>query len=221
MSASEPEVVEKRDKRTRLLLAGGAVSLVLPLLGLVYIKLSEAKTAHAPNSSVMFDRRENGDAKVNVSQSVAILAPPAAAQGQSSLPIAGGQTMAPAAGGSSLDFVKGGTNNTYYQDKAAPAVSTQAAPAAPAPQPAPEPVQKTVAAKKGGKKAFNMPKLNGTKSFSGNFKSSSPKPTGGKGMAGVADPQAKGGGDMADMLKNVPGGADNPDLQKYLKTQGK
>ena len=41
-------------------------------------------------------------------------------------------------------------------------------------------------------------------------------------MAGVADPQAgKGDGDMAEMLKNVPGGVNNPEVQKYLKSQGK
>lgn len=67
-----------------------------------------------------------------------------------------------------------------------------------------------------------MPRLQGTKSFS-SFKGSSPKPTGAPGgMTGVADPQSgKAGGDMAEMLKNVPGGVDNPEVQKYLKSQGK
>ena len=150
---------------------------------------------------------------------------PAAPEGSgpSSLPVAGGQTMAPAPGASSLDFVKGGANNTYFQDKqapaAAPAASTQAAPA-PAAAPAPEPAAKTVA-KKGGKKEFSMPKLQGTKGFN-SFKGASPKPTGAQGMTGVADPQAgKGGGDMSELLKNVPGGASNPEVQKYLKNQGK
>jgi hypothetical protein len=222
MATPEQEVQEVRNKRTILLLAGGAFSLVLPLLGIVYLRMSESKTARAPDSSVMFDRRGNGDAKVNVSQTVSIVNPAAATPppGASSLPIAGGQTVTTAPGGSSLDFVKGGANNTYYQDKpaAAPAASTPTvAAAAAAPEAAPAP--KTVA-KKGGKKAFNMPKLQGTKGFS-TFKGSSPKPTGGKGMTGVADPQAgKGGGDMADMLKGVPGGANNPEVQKYLKSQG-
>lgn len=222
MSTPEQEVQEGRKKRTILLLAGGAVSLVLPLLGVIYIRMSEAKTARPPDSSVMFDRRENGEAKVNVSQTVAIVNP-APAPGPSSLPVAGGPTMVPAPGSSSLDFVKGGANNAYFQDKAAappaaPAASTPTV--SPAAAPEPESAPKT-AAKKGGKKAFNMPKLQGTKSFS-SFKGSSPKPTGGMGMTGVADPQAgKGGGDMADMLKNVPGGVDNPEVQKYLKSQGK
>lgn len=227
MSTPEQEVLDARKKRTVLLLAGGAASLVLPLLGVVYIKMSEAKTARPPDSSVMFDRRESGDAKVNISQTVTIINPAASAggPGASSLPVAGGPTMVPAPGsGSSLDFVKGGASNSYFQDKpAAPAASTQAAPAAPAaaPEAAPEEAApRTAAAKKGGKKAFNMPKLQGVKGFS-SFKGASPKPTGGGGMTGVSDPQAgKGGGDMAEMLKNVPGGASNPEVQKYLKSQG-
>jgi len=222
MPPSEQEAQDVRKKRTVLLLAGGAVSLVLPLLGIVYIRMNEAKTARPPDGSVMFDRRENGSARVNVSQTVAIPTP-AGGSGASSLPVAGGTTMAPAAGGgSSLDFVKGGASNAYFQDKAALAASTQTAPAAAAPAapPEPEPAPKAVA-QKGGKKAFNAPKLSGTKSFS-TFKGGSPKPSGGQGMAGVADPKAgKGGGDMAEMLKGVPGGADNPEVQKYLKSQGK
>ncbi len=224
MATPEEEVLAARKKRTILLLAGGAASLVLPLLGVVYIKMSEAKTARPPDSSVMFDRRENGEAKVNVSQTVTIINPSGpAGSAASSLPVAGGQTVTTAPGGSSLDFVKGGANNTYYQDKAAaaapPAASTRTA-VTPVVVPEPEPEPKTVA-KKGGKKAFSMPKLQGTKGFS-SFKGASPKPTGGTGMTGVADPQAgKDGGDMAEMLKSVPGGANNPEVQKYLKSQGK
>jgi hypothetical protein len=226
MGTPEQDIQAARKKRTILLLAGGAASLALPLLGVLYIKMSEAKTARPPDSTVMFDRREGGDAKVNVSQTVTIMNPAGpAASGPSSLPVAGGMTMTPAPGsGSSLDFVKGGANNTYFQDNkpaaAAPAASTATAPVAPVAATAPEPAPKT-AAKKGGKKAFSVPKLQGTKGFS-SFKGASPKPTGGQGMTGVADPQAgKGGGDMSDMLKNVPGGANNPEVQKYLKSQGK
>ncbi len=218
MPTPEQDIHKIRHKRTLLLLAGGTVSLVLPLLGVVYIRMNEAKTARTP-SSVMFDRRENGDAKVNISQTVTIISPAApAGSAATSLPVAGGRTMTPAPGGSSLDFVKGGANNTYFQDKSAVA-STPTVPAAMAAAPLPEPAPKTII-KKGGKKAFNMPKLQATKGFN-SFKGSSPKPTGGQGMTGVADPQAgKVGGNMADMLKNVPGGTNNPEVQKYLKSQG-
>lgn len=223
MATPEEEALEARRKRTIWLMAGGAASLVLPLLGVVYIKMTEAKTARLPDSSVMFDRREKGDMKVNVSQTVTIVNPAGQANpNATSLPIAGGQTVTTAVGGSSLDFVKGGANNTYYQDKPAvtpPAVTT--APAAPpvvVPEPAPAP--KSVA-KKSGKKAFSIPKLQGTKGFS-SFKGASPKPTGGQGMTGIADPQAgKGGSDEEDLIKNIPGGMNNPEVQKYLKSQGK
>ena len=71
-------------------------------------------------------------------------------------------------------------------------------------------------AQKGGKKAFSMPKLQGTKGFS-SFKGS-PKPTG-KGMTGAAGKAGAEDGDMAEMLKKVPGGASNPEVQKYLNSQ--
>jgi hypothetical protein len=192
MSSPEQEVQEGRKKRTLLLLAGGAASLILPLLGVVYIKMSESKASRAANSSVMFDQREGGETKVNVSQTI----------------------VAPAPGsGSSLDFVKG--SNNYFSDKTADATqaSTTTTPAATPAAPAPE--TKT-AAKKGGAKPFAMPKLQGTKSISNNFKANSPK--GGAGLAGVADPQSgKDGTDMNELLKNIPGGIDNPEVQKLMK----
>lgn len=219
MPTPEEEAQEARKKRTVLLLAGGAASLILPLLGVVYIRVSESKTARAPNGSVMFDRRESGEEKINVTQTVTIIPPSAASPAESSLPVAGGVTMTPAPGSSSLDFVKGG-ENSYFPDKKAPAVAPST-PAVSGPivaeEPEPEP---KVAAKKGGKKTFVMPKLQGTKSFS-SFKGTSPKPTGGKGVAGVAAPAGKGDGDIAEMLKNVPGGVNNPEVQKFLKSQGK
>lgn len=217
MATPEQEIQQGRDKRTKVLLAGGAVSLILPLLGVVYIRMNEAKTARAPDSSVTFERREAGEEKVNVSQTVTIINPAAApVSGASSLPIPGGMTATPASGGgSSLDFVKGGA---FPEKTAAPAASTPTVAAAP-PPPVMEsgPIAKPVAPKS-GKKAFSMPKLQGTKGFS-SFKGGSPKPTG-QGMTGAAAPTGKGDDDMSDMLKNVPGGVNNPEVQKYLKSQG-
>ncbi len=217
MATPEQDIQQGRDKRTKVLLAGGAVSLILPLLGVVYIRMNEAKTARAPDSSVTFERREAGEEKVNVSQTVTIMNNSAATgPGASSLPVPGGMTSTPApGGGSSLDFVKGGA----FPDKnVPPAASTPTVVAkAPAPEIESGPIAKPVA-QKAGKKAFSMPKLQGTKGFS-SFKGGSPKPTG-KGLTGAAGPAAKGDDDMADMLKNVPGGANNPEVQKYLKSQG-
>lgn len=216
MDTPEQDIQQGRDKRTKLLLAGGAVSLILPLLGVVYIRMIEAKTARAPDSSVTFERREAGEAKVNVSQTVTIMAPVASspAPGMSSLPLPGGATESPG-GGSSLDFVKGGA---FPEKSTAPAAAAPlVAAAAPIPQIESGPIAKP-SAPKSGKKAFNMPKLQGTKSFS-SFKGS-PKPTG-KGLTGAAEKAGAEDGDMAEMLKKIPGGASNPEYQKYLKSQGK
>lgn len=187
--------------------------LILPLLAVVYMRIREANTVHAPTTSVMFDRREQGDEKVVITQRIAIVDPVA-----SSLPVAGGPTMVQS--GSSLDFVKDGG----FPGKPSAAAATEAA----APrrsasvsepvesEPAPEPV-----AKKGGKKIFNAPKLQGTKNFS-SFKAGSPRPGGAMGARGSDEQQGgNGGGGMADMLKGVPGGVNNPEVQKYLQSQGK
>lgn len=214
MSTPSAEELAARKKRTMLLLAGGAVSLVLPLAGVAYLRISESRQAHAPTANVVFDRREANEAKINVSQTVAINNATSAA--------GPGSPAAPAGG--SLGFVKG-SNEYYTEKKEAPAPSTPTvAAAAPAPEPEPAPAAKTAKPKKGSKKEFFMPHLQGTKSMAGSSFSragGSPKPTGGSGMAGVADPKSGKGGDMADLLKNVPGGADNPEVKKLLQNQGK
>ena len=47
MPTPEQEVQEGRNKRTIMLLAGGAVSLMLPLLGVVYIKMTHGYSPRA------------------------------------------------------------------------------------------------------------------------------------------------------------------------------
>lgn len=230
MSTPTPEELDARKKRTMWLIAGGVVSLILPLAGVAYLKISESRGSHGPNGNVAFERREAGERKVEASQTVVInnnMNPAAVNMGPGSpgMGSSAGAPMAPAGG--SIGFVKG--SNEYFQDKKetpAPAAAAPAAPAAPAPAPEPEPAKKT--AKKGGKKDFFIPHLQGTKSMAGSgFKSSnqggtmSNRPTGGAGMQGVAAPAGAGGGDMSELLKNVPGGADNPEVKKYLQNQGK
>lgn len=223
MSNPEEEVQEGRKKKTWMLFAGGAVSLLLPLGGVAYIKMNESRPARsAGDTASVFEHREGGDAKVNITQQVTIN-PGVAVPAGGSLPKAGGPTESPV--GSSLDFIKGG-NAGYYQDKkdaAPPAQSTapSAAAAAPAPEPEPAPAKPA----KGGKKAFFMPKLSGNKSLTGsNFKSNMPA-KGGAGQMVVADPQSGGGGsggqDMNALLKNIPGGINNPDVQKLIQKNKK
>jgi len=217
----EEELQAKRRKRSILLLASGSVTLILPLLALAYIKANEAKAVHAPSASVVFDRREQGDAKVNVTQTAAPVAPefqigaPA-----SSLPVAGGPA-AVQSGASSLDFVKEGT---FPEKKpAAPAAAAPVPAAAPAPVTAAEADAPKPAAKKGAKKPFNSPKLQGTTSIT-SFKAGSAKAAGGRPAKGAAPVPAPGadatGVDIEAALKNVSGGVNNPEVQKYLKAHG-
>ncbi|MBI3565889.1 MAG: hypothetical protein HY079_11875 [Elusimicrobia bacterium] len=209
----------ERRKRTVWLIAGGAASLLLPLLGAVYLHISSTAGGAGPSGrNDVFERRDAGDKRLVPSQAAvpvsALAAPP-----PSSLPTAGGQTQA--AVGSSLDFIKPGAEmSSKFGDSPKAATATAAAPAAPPPAaaaPAPAPAAAKTPAKK-GKKEFAMPKLQPTRGFSS---------MGGKGghaaPAGAAPAGAPaGGGDAQDLLKNLPhGAADNPQLQQYLKGQGK
>lgn len=219
--AGDEAVQADRKKRTVLLMVGGAVSLVLPLCGVVYLRVKEAGESRAPNSSVMFERREAGDAKVAVSQAVVIVNPAAEGLATAAAPSGGlGSSMpvgAPqAAPGGSLGMIKGSGDFLEGEKKAeTPAASTQAA-KAPVEQGGPISAKKT-APSKGGKKPFVMPKLQSGKGFT-SFKGS-PKPGGGQDYGGVASPQGSGGDDF---LKNLPPGSENnPELQKLLQQQGK
>lgn len=212
---------QERRKKTLLLMVGGALSLLLPLLGVAYLKLKDARVANGPQKgSEVFERREADDAKIVLAGSnapQAFAAPdtsmPAltATQGFSGtsapsapLPSGGrGPAAAAAAMGSSLDFIRGADAAKTEP----PAVSAQAPAAAPAPAAAEleEEEPKPVAKAKPGKKAFVMPKLNPTRGFSGAL--------GGKKNASSAD----GPPDLPpDMMDSIPG-MDNPDVQKALK----
>jgi hypothetical protein len=128
-----------RKKLTLWLLAGAGASLVLPLLGVLYLHFGESKPVRPPDGSVMFDRRERGESKVVLSQTVTAGPAPSAA-----------------GGGSSLDFVKG---TSEFQEKPAEA-STRSA-AVPAAKP-----QKAQPAAKSAKKPLNRPRLQPTDGFS-------------------------------------------------------
>jgi hypothetical protein len=214
MATPEQEAQEvARRKRTLLLMAGGIASLLIPLAGALYLKYGGSGETKGPGRTDVFERREAGDARVTVG-----LAPaPVTASPMS--PVA---APAPVSGGSSLSFVRGdGDFEGKPPGQPSPAAAAAPAPAAPVPQggpiAAPEPEKG-----KGGKKVFSMPKLQTGKGFT-QMKGFSPKPTGGAEISGIAAPAAAGkGGDMAEMLKNLPPGADkNPEIQKLLQGQGK
>lgn len=214
---ADPEEHPERRKKTIYLLAGGAVSLLLPALGAFYLMNSGGGATAPSGRSDLFERRDAGDKRLTPSQAAVPVAPMAA---PSSLPSAGGPTQAVA--GSSLDFIKPGADmSSKFGDAPKPATAAATAPAAPPPPvaapPPPAPAQAKTPAKK-GKKEFTMPKLQPTRGFSS---------MGGKGAAGAkgaapagAPAGAQGGGDMSDMLKNLPpDAANNPQLQQYLQQQ--
>jgi hypothetical protein len=208
MELSAKEEPPERKKRTKWLLAGGAVSLLIPLAGAIYLHVRENSGAPGPSGrSDLFERRDGADLKITPTQTAVV--PPSALTAP---PPSGIFAAGSRAGSSSLDFIK--TNDDLKSRIAdskapgagAPAVTAPAASTAPPVAAAPP---AAVAAKKTpkGPKPFNMPKLQPTRGFSSNFGSS-------KAPQGAAP----GGQGQQDMLKNLPAGAqNNPAVQQYLQ----
>ncbi len=203
-------------------MAGGAASLIIPLLGVLYIRWNETRTApRQADAQGVFQQRE-GERRITPPAAPAMAAAVAVgvpAQSPSAPPTSMMPTSSPlpgsksAEGSGSLGFIK--PSDDYYNKPAetpAPVEKKEEAkPAAAAPE-EPKPEPKTAKKTKPAKKSFAMPKLNTTKGFT-SFKRNAP------GAQAAAD---EGGGDMADMLKNLPPGAENdPRLQEYLRKQGK
>jgi hypothetical protein len=210
---------EARRKKTMVLLAGGALSLVLPLLGVLYLRWSETRAAPKQTDAAVFQQREAAEKRITLPSAPAMAAAvayaqpaqvPAAAPGPGSLPMPSAARAA-AEGNGSLGFIK--PSGDYYAEKK--------------PEPAPEPKKeevKPVAAKatpapkaakaakaKPGKKAFVMPKLNTAKGFT-SFKRNQPA------QKEAPPPGEDAPADMSDLMKNLPpGAANNPDIQKYFK----
>lgn len=216
-----PEEEAARKKKTLLLLAGGAVSLILPLLGVLYLRWKDTRQAPKQHEAAVFQQREGAERRITPPSSPAMAAavvltqpaavPSAPASGASSLPLPTTSGKA-SAGGGSLGFIKG--SDDYYtekKDEPKPEPKKEETKAAPAEQPKPVPA-KSAAKAKPGKKPFVMPRLQPGKGFT-NFK-----------RPGQQQPEAASGedgpADMQEMLKDIPGGASNPDVQKYLKQQG-
>jgi hypothetical protein len=218
MPAPEPEISEQdRKKRTVWLLAGGAASLLLPLLGVFYLHWSATSGAQGPSGrNDVFERRDGGEKRIMPSQTAVPLAVPMTPP-PSSLP-AGGATERPA--GSSLDFIKSNQEMSAKVNDAPKPAAAAAAPPAPAAAPADAAAPEAAAAPaktktKKGKKDFSMPKLQPSRGFT-NFNSGKAGAAAAKGAPGGAP----GGADAQDLLKNLPPGAENnPEVQKYLRQQ--
>lgn len=116
----------ERKRRTVYLVVGGALSLLLPLLGALYLKLSETPLPPGGvDASAVFARREGPAPRVQPAST------PAAPKGSA--------PASPAPGSDSgLSMVRGGQD--YYQEPQPPAAAPAPAKAAPAPAPAPKPI---------------------------------------------------------------------------------
>ena len=205
MATPDQEAPHERQKKTFWLMAGGAISLLVPLAGAIYLHMSQNAGAPGPSGrSDVFERREGEEHKIVPTQTAVVSSPSALLKPTGAV---AGAADKPA--GSSLDFIKSNADvqARIADSKAAgsgPAASTAsvaAAPAAAAAAPA------APAKTKPGKKPFVMPKLQPSRGFT-NFGS-----TGSKGAANT------GGQNPQDFLKNLPPGSQNdPQVQAYLKS---
>ena len=189
---------EERKKLTAWLISGAVASLLLPLLVIVYLRITESRVVPGPSGrNDLFERREGSEVKLTPTQTAVI----PRNQAVSPPPFADARPAAP--GGSSLDFIK---TNDELRVRANPPKAASVPVAAQAPVAASEPTTTAKSkSKTSAKKDFAVPKLQSSK-WSNSFK-------GGKGR------QTTGGGqDMSEMLKNLPPGAENdPRIQEYLK----
>lgn len=216
------EAERVRARKTKLLIAGGVVSLVLPLLGVAYIKITDTSANSLPISvqGAVFDRRET------TSQAIT---PVTAAQPMAAAPAPPVPGQKP---GGSLGFISGG--NEYYQDdKPAPKVGAamqQAAnqaggeaagaltvtgkdgakPAAAPTAAAAKTAAKTAAAQPAAKKPWSPPRLNSSGGGIGaaRFGPQVGSSAGGIGQSGVAGGGGMGGGAPGGAPPGMPPGMD-------------
>lgn len=218
-SAEEEDRQAQRRKRTLYLVVGGVLSLVLPLLGLIYFKLSETQVFSGnvdPNA--VFARREGLSARIQPAGAPAAPSSPpgAAAATGTPLPVSQGAE-------SGLSMIRGG--NDYYQEKTQPTPTPAPAPVKPPPVAPPAAPAKTAAAT--GPQPFSMAHLKATglgdvRSW---FSGGSPRPSSAPGR-----PQAQAQGtqqapNINALLNAAPGASGTatgvapavPDINALLK----
>lgn len=212
-----PEEEAARKKKTLILLVGGAFSLILPLAGVLYLRWKENKTAPKQTDAAVFQQREGAEKRITVAAAPAMSAAVALAQPASLPPptgAAGSLPMPPvegkSSGGGSLGFIK--PTGDYYADKKEepkPEPKKEEPKAAPAEEAQPKKAPAKTAKTKPGKKPFVMPRLQTGKGFTTMKRPGQQQAA--EEPAGDDDEM-----DMQEMLKKIPGGASNPDVQKYL-----
>lgn len=206
MANPEPDAQEsERRKRTIWLLIGGAASLLLPLLGALYLRWSEdAAPPSAGSRQDVFQHRGQDNSKIvptrNVVVPPVVQSPPVSAPALDSRPPAE----------SSLDFIKPAAE-LEPKPPSAKAAAAPPAPEAPAARTAAAPAPKKAA--QTGPKAFVMPKLQPSRGFT-QFGTTGA----GGGQAAPAGQGGQGGQNIQDLLKNLtPAQRNNPQIQKYLQ----
>src|SRR5882672_1513772 len=121
MAGPQDDEEIQRNRRTMLLILGGAASLLLPLLGVVWIKVSESlREPAAQSGSQVFTRRgvdPGSNIKIIPAATAVAVSPPPAAAAAAAAPAALSAAPTASSGGSGLGMVVG--DSTYYQDKAA------------------------------------------------------------------------------------------------------
>lgn len=195
-----PQAVEeerRRAERTKYLLIAGAVTLLLPLLGVAFLRGTDPGLSPGFTGGRIFGKRGSADKPLTMPAAT----PAAPRPVESRLPT--GKPTERAPDGSSLNFLK--SDNVYYP----PQEEKKEEPKAPPPPEPPEAEEPAPLEKKPakGKKPFTMPKLKpaaGSTSFS-DFKGKQPL---GKGAAGKKKPAAHG-----DDVEGAP-----PDIQEMLKS---
>ena len=218
-----------RSRRTLLLMIGGALSLLIPLAGAVYLRMKDAPAAHTVSNTTLFGKRGDTIAPAatpapSVNDMPLAQVPTTEARRGSPSPMQGGATSS---SGGSLSMVRGG-GEMYNQPKEAPPAAPPAAtpaPAAPAPRSEPEPEPAPAPAKK-GPKPFNMPKLRTTsnfKSFSTGSTAARPgmPPPGGAARPAAGGQQQPSQADMQQMMQALPPGTDMNALINSYKDKKK
>jgi len=209
-STDSTEHVIERNRRTFYLLLGGAASLLIPLLGVLYIRLTESSALPGGATSHAFAHREAQADRIRAAATPAPPVPMAPAPGT-----AGGAPVQTTAG-DSLGFVKGGSE--YYPTEPATPVAAPQQTEAPPPVAKADPPQDDAAANKKpikpGPKPFQQPKLQGSKfggGFSNGFSGNKQFGVGGRNQPQGGMPQQGqqlppgGMPDVSGMLKNISG----------------
>lgn len=171
---SDEEREIARNRRTLYLVIGGVLSLLVPLLGALYLRMSDRSFMNAGGTgAIIFSRRAAGDKAPSLTPNMAAASvgigrvTEAAPKMNSPMPVAAPESSA-RDGGDSLSFLRGGED--YYGDGSSqPPPPQQQEPASPPPAEPPTQAQaaaKAAPAAKAGPKPFAMPKLKPSSGFS-------------------------------------------------------